>query len=264
MTFDARETSVHAGQPFELYLFQTQTQTWRLTSADRAITFNNNSYEPEAIFRTASSQGQELKSGALTVTIPKTHELAQLFVSFIPPTPLSLVIFRGHEGEPESEIVTHFTGRITMALFGDDCELRAVPEQEILQKRIPGPKYQKPCNHILYDSGCTVDKALFNVSGPLTFVDDDVIKAAAFATQPDGWLDSGYIEFGTERRMILNHVGDTLTLLTGLASLTVGTVVTAFAGCKRTIADCDIKFANLPHFFGFEFIPARNPFDGLE
>ena len=264
MTFDARETSIHGGQPFELYLFQTETQSWHLTSADRAIVFSGNSYEPEAIIRTATSQGQELKSGSITVTIPKTHEIAQLFVSFIPPTPLSLVIFRGHEGEPESEIVTHFTGRVTIAIFGDDCELRVVPEQELLQKRIPGPKFQKPCNHILYDSGCTVDKALFNVMGTLTFVSGEIIKAAAFATQPDGWLDAGYIEKATERRMILNHVGDTVTLLSAMAGLEVGDPVTAFAGCKRTLDDCDIKFTNLEHFFGFEWIPAKNPFDGLE
>jgi len=184
MTFDAREKSVHAGHPFELYLFQTETQSWHLTSADRAIIFNGQSYQPEAIHRTATSQGQELKSGSITVTVPKTHAIAQLFVSFIPATPLSLVIFRGHEGEPESEIVTHFTGRVTTAIFGDDCELRVVPEQEVLQKRIPGPKFQKPCNHILYDSGCTVNKALFNVIATLTFVQDDVIKARPSPPSP--------------------------------------------------------------------------------
>jgi len=64
--------------------------------------------------------------------------------------------------------------------------------------------------------------------------------------------------------MILNHVGDTLTLLTAMAGLAVGQSVTAFAGCKRTLLDCDTKFNNLPFFFGFEWIPAKNPFDGLE
>jgi uncharacterized phage protein (TIGR02218 family) len=139
-----------------------------------------------------------------------------------------------------------------------------VPERDVLKKRVPGPKYQKPCNHILYDAGCGVDKNLFKVTATLTSVAAETIKAAAFATKPDGWFNAGYIEKGTERRMILSHVGDTLTLLNPMAGLVVGDVITAFAGCKRDFADCNTKFNNAPNFFGFEFIPGRNPFNGLE
>ncbi len=264
MTYTARETSQSSGQPFELYLFQTETQTWRLTSADRKITYNGQIYEPEAIIRTATGQGQETTSGSIKVTIPKEHAIALLFVSYIPSTPLSLVIFRGHEGEPDAEVVTHFTGRVTMATFGEDCELTVVPERDVLKKRVPGPKYQKPCNHILYDSGCQVDKNLFKVTATLTSVTGETIQAAAFATKPDGWFNAGYIEKGSERRMILNHVGNTVTLLNAMAGLAVSDAITAYAGCNRSFSDCNTKFNNAPNFFGFEFIPGRNPFNWLE
>lgn len=264
MSYASREMSRYLGQPFELYLFQTETKTWRLTSADRKIIFNGQPFEPEAIVRTSTAQGQEIKSGTIKVTIPKDHELAQQFISYIPSTPMSLVIYRGHEGEPDSEVVTHFTGRVTMATFGDGCELSVVPESEVLKKRVPGPKYQKPCNHILYDSGCGVEKNSFKVVGTLTFVSGDTIKAAAFATKPNGWFNAGYIEKGTERRMIINHAGDTLTLLVPMAGLAVGDIIAAYAGCKRDYNDCVNKFTNGERFFGFEWIPARNPFDGLE
>jgi uncharacterized phage protein (TIGR02218 family) len=264
VTYAARETSQSSGQPFELYLFQTETQTWRLTSADRKITYNGQIYEPEAIVRTATGQGQETTSGSIKVTLPKEHAIALLFVSYIPGTPLSLVILRGHEGEPDAEVVTHFTGKVTMATFGEDCELTVVPERDVLKKRVPGPKYQKPCNHILYDSGCQVDKNLFKVTATLTNVTGETIQAAAFATKPDGWFNAGYIEKGTERRMIINHVGNTVTLLNAMAGLAVGDVITAYAGCNRSFSDCNTKFNNAPNFFGFEFIPGRNPFNGLE
>lgn len=264
MSFASRETSLFQGQPFELYLFQTETQTWRLTSADRKIIYSGQLYEPEAITRTPTGQGQEMTSGAIKVTIPKEHPIALLFVSFIPSTPLSLVIFRGHEGEPDSEVVVHFTGSVTQATFGEACELNCVPERYALKKRVPGPKYQKPCNHILYDAGCQVDRNLFKLTATLNSVNGETIRAAAFATKPDGWFNAGYIEKGTERRMIINHVGDTLTLLNAMAGLVAGDVVAAYAGCNRTFSDCNGKFNNSERFFGFEFIPGRNPFNGLE
>lgn len=264
MTYATRETSQHGGQPFELYLFQTETQSWRLTSADRQITHLGQLYEPEAIVRTATQQGQETSS--IKVTIPREHAIAQLFVAYIPATPLSLVIFRGHAGELESETVTHFTGQVTAAQFTEDCELTCLPERGVLKRRIPGPKYQKQCNHILYDSGCQVDKNLFKVTGTLTSVSADglTIQAAAFGTKPDGFFNAGYIEKGAERRMVVSHLGTTLTLFNAMAGLVVGDVIAGFAGCKRDFNDCNTKFDNAPHFFGFEFIPSRNPFDEIQ
>ncbi len=265
MSYASRETSQSSGQPVELYLFQTQTQSWRLTSADRQLTHLGLTYEPEAISRTSTSQGQELKSGSIRVTIPKTHEIALLFLPYIPATPMSLVIYRQHDGEADSETVVNFTGKVSLAQFGDACELTCVPEQEVLKKRIPATKYQKPCNRVLYDSGCKVDKELFKVSATLTSVTGDTIVAPEFATKPNGWFRAGYIEKGYERRMIINHVGSTLTLLEPMAGLVTGDVVNAYAGCNhRYNGDCVQKFNNPIHFLGWEWIPSKNPFKGLE
>lgn len=263
MSYAARETSQYSGQPYELYLFQTQTDTWRMTSADGAITYLGNSYEPEAITRTPTSQGVEVKSGEVRVTIPKTHPIALLYLPFIPATPMSLVIYRGHDAE--SEVVVNFTGRVATATFGDACELACVPEQEALKKRIPGPKYQKQCNRILYAPGCDVDRELFRVTGNLSSVVGAVIQAPEFATKPNGWFNAGYIEKGFERRMILSHTGNALTLLQAMAGLAVGDVISAYAGCKRNYnGDCVQKFNNGANFFGFEWIPLINPFRGTE
>ena len=263
MTFDARESSIYGGQPFELYLFQTETQTWRLTSSDRTISYLGNDYTPEAIQRTATSQGLELKSGAVKVTLPKTHEIAQMFLPYIPSTPLSLVIYRGHKDE--AEVVVHFTGRVTSAQFGDECVLTAVPEQEVLKRKIPAQKYQSQCNNILYDTGCGVDKELFRVTATLDTVDGDEVTATEFDAEADGHFDNGYLEKGVERRFILKHVGDTLTLLQPMAGLVAGDEVSCFPGCNRKFTgDCTIRYDNGDHFFGFDRIPKRNPFDGVE
>jgi len=64
------------------------------------------------------------------------------------------------------------------------------------------------------------------------------------------------------RRMILSHVGDTVTLTAAILGLAPGSTVTAFAGCDHTISTCDSKFNNRENFGGFPYFPSINPFAG--
>ena len=139
----------------------------------------------------------------------------------------------------------------------------ARPEQQTLKRTLPPARYQKQCNRILYDPGCGVARAAFKVTGVLSSVAGAVIRAPEFAAKPDGWFAAGYVELGVERRMILDHTGDTLTLRTAMPSLHVGVSLAAYAGCMRDSGTCNAKFNNGARFFGFEWIPTRNPFDGI-
>ncbi|MBF0530630.1 MAG: phage BR0599 family protein, partial [Deltaproteobacteria bacterium] len=56
------------------------------------------------------------------------------------------------------------------------------------------------------------------------------------------------------------HVGDNIRLRYPLSGLDTGQVVTAFAGCARTLYDCTNKMrGNQANFGGFPFIPPVNP-----
>lgn len=262
MSMVERENSVRRGEPWEVYKFEAAGEAWRVASGERPRVYLGEVYEPLAIHRTAMSQTLELGSGAITITLPREHAIAQQFVEYLPAAPVLLTIVRGHEGE--SEIVA-FTGfEVKSAKFGDACELEVAPRQERLKRRIPGPEYQRRCNFHLFGAGCNVDKELFREPATLTFVSGVTVRAAEFATLGSGWLDSGYLEKGNERRMILRHIGDTVELITTMASLEAGDQVDVFAGCLRTAAVCNAKFSNLVNFLGFEFIPRKNPFNGVE
>lgn len=178
-----------------------------------------------------------------------------------------LTIYRGHDGEGEGQVVTNFTGRVLGCQFttDDKGELDCAPEQELLKRQIATPVFQKPCNRILYDAGCTVNRFAFSVTGVLASVSADGITIAApeFADKPDGWFNTGFIEVGDQLRMIVSHVGDTLTLMNALNGLAPGASVAAFAGCDRTYGGtngCATKFDNGVNFFGYEWIPTKNPF----
>lgn len=267
MSYDSRERSISSGQPFELYYFVTETQAWLLTSGDKERSYQGRIYTPEAIVRTNTSQSVEAKGGHIKVSLPQDHELAQLFVGFIPSTPVFLTIFRGHDGEPESETVVNFTGRVQSAQFttADKCDLDCAPEQELLQREIAAPCFQRPCNRVLFDEGCTVDRELWRLAAILTDVSADglTLKAAEFASKPDGWWTTGYIEKDSSRRMVVAHVGDTVTLMNAQNGLGVGQAVSIFPGCDRTYdgaQGCQAKFANGANFMGWQWIPTKNPF----
>jgi uncharacterized phage protein (TIGR02218 family) len=268
MSYDSRETSVSGGQPFELYQFQTESRSWYYTSGDVPRTYLGQAYNPssDSIVRTATAQSSETKGTHVKVTVPKDNAIAQLFVSFIPSTSLFLTVFRGHDGEEESEMKVAFTGRVLSGNFttDDKCELDCAPDSELLQKRIASACFQKQCNRMLFDEGCGVDRTRFSTQGTITYVSVDglTIKAAEFASKRDGWWSMGYIESGYDKRMVVAHSGDTLTLMNALNGLAVGSIVTVYAGCDGRFSTCQMKFGNGVNFMGWPFIPTRCPFNG--
>lgn len=263
MTFDGRESSQYSGQPYELFLFQTGTQVWHLSSGDQPRTYGGQPFEPTAITHTEPDQGTELKSGSLKLQLPFDHEVALLFRAYAPDTPLWLTIFRAHEGEAESETVTYWIGKVTKATFTTVCELECAPEQHALQKTIPSSVFQSLCNRILFDAGCGVSREAFRIAATLTTVHSETVQASEFASKEDGWWKNGYLEFGLERRMVYDHTGDTLVLESGMAALEIGTQVYVYAGCEHTYDVCQAKFSNGVNFFGFQWVPTRNPFNGV-
>jgi uncharacterized phage protein (TIGR02218 family) len=265
MSYDAIEASVRDARPFELYVFQTAEQTWRLTSGDRVRTYLSNDYTPTAMSRTEVKQTAELNDKSLKVTLPRDHDIAGLFRAYMPITPLSVVMFRGHHND--SNVVVEFTGRVSVCNMTDTCELTCAPEDDVLKRQIPTTLYQTPCNRVIFSASCGVSKDAYKVIGTVTAVSADAstITAVEFGTKPDGWFTNGFLEIGFARRMITQHTGTTVTLLTRMpVTVNVGDAVTAYAGCPRTFAACGSKFSNAPRFFGFENIPTRNPFSGLQ
>jgi uncharacterized phage protein (TIGR02218 family) len=263
MSYNSREISIFQGQPFELYLFEAAEGTWGLTSGEKIRTRAAQDYTPVPIHRTSIGMGGEQNSGNVKVTIPRDHAIAQLFVGLMPAIPVTLTIYRGHEGETET--IVQFVGEVKNASFAEDCELECAPEERLLTQQIPRFLVQAPCNKIIYSTACGADPEDFDTDATVTAVNGDIITAPEFDDGlPDGWFTNGYLKWGSFRRMIIRHVGDEVTLILPIPGLIALEVVTAFAGCARTYPVCMAKFSKGPNFVGFPWIPVRNPFKGIE
>jgi len=262
MSFNGQETSRDSGRPFELYRFTTEDAEYRFTSEDAARTRQGAEWAPVIITHSGTNQNTEVHGGHITVTLPRDHVIASMFVSFIPSTPMFLTIFRGHDGD--NEIVTVFTGRVQSCRFttDDTCELDCAPESELLKREIATTVFQRSCNHVLFDAGCRLDKETYKLSGKVSVTSSDGLSlfAGFFASRPDGWWTTGYIEFGAHKRMIVDHTSTQVVLMHAFPGFEDGMTVIAYPGCDRTYGGCVSKFNNGVNFLGYQWIPNKNPF----
>lgn len=263
MTFDSREKSRFSGQPLECFRFAQAGNFWLFTSADEPVTLPSGVYTPATIERGGLDHSEEDVTGALTVTVPRTNPVAQLFVTFAPPSPVQVTLYRAHRGE-ESTPVVWFSGTVSAATFRSAAvELECIPLRVSLRRRIPILGVQNQCNWPLYSEGCGIAAGDFRDTCLLNSVSGVTVVSADFALRADGWFRNGWLETaGGERRFIVEHVGDTVTLMNVLAGLGAGQSVFAFAGCDRTEAVCAGKFNNLANHLGFPRVPGRNPHGG--
>lgn len=259
MSFDSIEQSQSAGEPWEIYLFQTEAASFYLTSADQSITYLGQTYAPQTLRRDEMEETSEVDSGEIKVYIPSSHPLAQLFIPGLPPTPVQVTIFAGHQGD--SEVVVFFTGECYGTAYTDECEITCRSEKYKLQRKIPKELYQSLCNHVFGDAGCGIDLALFTYTGVVDGIDatGTVITIDAFASLPRS-LKGGYFATGNAVRAIVAHSGAAITLMSPIGGLAAGTACKGIAGCAHTYPACQ-SYDNVPNFLGFDLIPSINPFD---
>jgi uncharacterized phage protein (TIGR02218 family) len=119
---------------------------------------------------------------------------------------------------------------------------------------------------VLYGTACQASAVVHRVPGTVALVTGVVLSVPAAAGFPAGHFAGGFATWAanglTEKRMIIVHTGDAITLSAVPPGLAVGDTISLYPGCDRTLATCDTKFGNSANFGGFPFIPTKNPFAG--
>ncbi|MCP4897726.1 MAG: DUF2163 domain-containing protein [bacterium] len=270
MAYGTFEDSAEGGRPIELYTFTIGASVTRYTSAEDTVTYSANQYLPRTIDRSAPTLFSGDKGGAsqLEVTMPADDPIAARYIGIVPPETVHVQIIRFHRGDsPNGEII--WDGRIISAKFvqqGARAILYSVSSESALSRPVPGRKYQSLCNHVLYDALCQVNKASYQYTNTVTDVTGDTITVSGlFASKGDDWAQGGTIEFGDDKRLIVDHTGDVLTLNIPFYADVDGETVDVYAGCAHDITTCNAKFSNAINYGGFPYVPHRNILNlGLE
>lgn len=266
MTFDAREISTDQGRPVEIYEFGRDYQRWRYTSADREVTADSAVYLPRAITRSAIEVSAEKARSGIKITAPRDLEVAELFRIAPPTLAVTCVVRQYHEGD--GEIATIWTGRVAAVEFsGAGAQITCEPTFTSLRRVGLRRIYQRQCPHVLYGTSCRVNRETYRVDDQIESISGLTINVPSADAQPDGWYAGGYLEWEValgivERRFILDHVGQALTLSSNPYGLAGGTPIRLYPGCDHLMTTCQDKFLNVVNYGGFPYFPQKNPFGG--
>jgi|GEM_PF-3188570 len=283
MTFETAEESNEGGAPVELYKFvyggvagsSPPPSQYLFNNADENITDTAEAltYTPLAISRDNIRSNGTLDHATITLQVPEATDLADLFLVFPPPQPVTLQIRQGHIGETDYPVA--WTGRIVGAKrVGGVCELSAQGVATALARAGLRRRYSLYCPYVLYDPDtCKASEAAVTLTG---------ISLTSFTGQtltvPSGWNGSvavtkyngGRVKWTNETtglvetRRILSATTTSILIAGLIRGLTAGVSpgpLTVIPGCNRRgeDQDCQVIHNNINNFGGFEYLPQDNP-----
>ena len=264
MTIDAFEISQFSGTPQRLFLFTMGNVRYAYAQSTQGAQYNGNDYAPLSIDMDNIMQALAEDSPTINVTLDADAAVCQQFVAYQPIQPMRLRVYRHHLTDPDEEYVTELIAEVISSSFDEEtntCTLLTRMASSKLDRKVPWPVYQKPCNHALYTVGCGVDRNAYRTDTTAQTVNGDEITSAAFAAFPDGWFLNGYATTAAnESRFIIYHSGALIIVQTPFVNLTPGDNLFGYAGCDRSRQTCVDKFDNYRHWLGFGWVPDKNPF----
>lgn len=261
MTYAAVEYSPHDGQPVELYRFSSGLRKWLYTSADVPLIHQTETYEPYPLKRGAFRQTQELAKSGLEIHTPRDTPIVSDTVASPLLDVVLLTVYRKHRSD--AEVQQWWKGRLDGVRFeGGESVISCSPLGTSLRRIGLRRPAQRQCPHTLYKTGCNVLASAYSAEGALASHVGSTVTSAVFATQPDGWWLGGKIVLDGVLRFIVDHVGDTLTLSSGVPGLAQTADFVVYPGCDHTISTCDAKFGNSLNYGGAPWWPIKNPFSG--
>lgn len=269
MSFEDIESSNYDAVVTKLYDFRLgdTTNYWRYTSHPEEIIWGGESYIPTTISDAGVTQSGDVDNDDFVITLPADAEFCNLFIGTPPSCEITVVAREKLEGEDETQIIfaglVRSTKRVSRVATDVICKARTAS----LNRNGLRLSWSRTCTHVLYDTRCRANPAVFVTEAVTTTVTNLRITSAAFALLPTGRLNNGYVEWDgtngvTERRGIDRHVNNTIFLIGQTDGLVAGSTVRAYPGCNNTPATCENVFNNLANHGGFAKMPGRSPFDG--
>jgi hypothetical protein len=153
------------------------------------------------------------------------------------------------------------------AFSGGTILSELTPEVYLQSGGVPRYYSQRRCNHVFGSRACGV--ALADVSFATTIASLNPIQREMTITGQKADVAADYFSAGHFRHTLLGmdfavgwsefDGGNTkLKLTTWHPEFDAGQAITAYAGCRHTVADCR-RFENAANFGGFPHVPKKNP-----
>lgn len=266
-TYSIIETSQLDGEPVELYRFSYTGIDYCHTSGDEVVVYDGHTYTPLPITRGSISPAADRGKSSLTLNVPRTFPLADVFRISPPSEVVNLTIYRRHRSVEAYEV--YWSGRMTdMKLDSFGVEITCESLLASLQRSILTRQYSRGCAFLLYGTSCGVSKAANQVLSTTSAVTGNVVTSAL--AQAVGFFAGGTLEYNNaitgsqESRFVVDFSAGVFTLDRTAYGLLAGMNFSAYPGCDHSYDSCRDKFSNNARYGGFPNIPSKNPFSGVK
>lgn len=276
MTYSQLESSRARGRPAELYLFRYGTEPdafYAYTDVENAVTYGGVVYEPVPIKRGRVVASGSLDKTRMSVRVPLSSGVAELFRIYPPNQVVALTIRAGHLTDTDMEFPVIWKGRVLQCSRdndnGPEGDLSCEPSSTSMRRVGLRRNYQLSCPHLLYGQGdglCNAVKALAT-----TLVTVESVGYASVGLPP-GWnagIDpkkyvGGMVTWQTdsirEVRTILRVPDDNTLVLAGpTRGMAALDVIEVILGCNHQPTDCADLHNNILNYGGQAAIPLKNP-----
>lgn len=246
----------------ELYRFTAPNADYFYTSANRPVVFQGEQYVPQPISRGSLAGASQDDSPRLEVTIDIGTQIVEDFAFSIGERQLALQLYE-YDGDAVTATL-EWEGLVTsISVDGRDATF-LIPSRFGAGLTLPVPSvyYQSQCNHVLYDSRCSVARAAFRLDTTVVSIDQTSMVVASVGSNPNSFYNAGEVirTSDGERRLITNQIGTNVTLNFPFKELNENDAIELYAGCDRSPQVCRDRFSNILNFGGHPFIPTVNVF----
>jgi len=265
MSYNDREGDQQQQQSCELYILTTGATVSRVTSYYTDITVDGETYTHIPVKRSGFTRDITGSIPSVTLEVPILPPFSN-YLAETPVEPSTIEIRKYFLYGAHWPNVLMFSGIIrNVSVSKNIARATCVSKEFRLKQKIPRVLVQGYCNNELYDSVCGLDRNNYKATGVLTHIgwgqgETAWLRAPGYVNVSVGDLQHGYVEFGNDKRFIVEHVGDKIWIAgRQFSGISVGQTTYAYAGCQKSPFECKTRFNNLDQFIGFPYVPHASP-----
>jgi len=265
MSFATYETSVERGQPVELYIFRygaASEQYYAYTDGEVEIQVGAITYTPIPIKRGPITITGTLDKAALTINMPGSGDVPELFRVYAPSSVVTVEIRQGHVNDADKDFRLIWSGRVLNCRWTNrEAALTCEPITTSLKRPGLRRNYQYGCPHVLYDPRtCRANKAAATVAATVQVINGTLVTLSVTGAYEH---EGGMVEWTQpngrqEVRTIIKVVGGSYLLSGVPTGMSAGMTVNLVRGCDHSMTGC-ASHSNILNYGGMPWIPLKNP-----
>lgn len=247
----------------ELYQFVIGENYYWQTSAPKSVVYDGRTYESHVLKRDSVISSGEISHSGMKLYMSRENPIVKALAANPFVTGSVSILSKATKSDVYLAL---WSGRTAALTFSDNsADLTCESLLTCFKRQTNYLYYQFVCRHALYGTACAVLPSDYVRYATIkAIIDKSTIELNDIVTDNDYYVGGYIVINNVDRRMILTHIGSTITITPQLtANIKLGANLRIYPGCNHTTEHCKAKFNNMINYGGFPYIPDRNPFSSL-